>query len=139
MVTLKELFNNGLSNTYTDILDFVPKHCTLLMELTCENSPSNGSSHTGLSKGFDFLVNSVWPAIVFQIEKKVAVIFAPGDPNTFHKVSIYLPPTYPLPIHLPTHQATPLPTFLLPPTYQPTYSLPTPYLPTYVPPTYRHT
>ena len=38
------------------------------------------------SGGFDFIVNAVWPEVVAQIDEKASVIFAPGNPDTFHKV-----------------------------------------------------
>ena len=46
-----------------------------------------GNGHTVVVKGFDFLVNSVWPEVVALIEKKASVIFSPGNPDTFYKVS----------------------------------------------------
>lgn len=38
-------------------------------------------------RGYDFIVNSVWPEVVTNIEARVPTIFAPGNPNIFHKVS----------------------------------------------------
>lgn len=34
-------------------------------------------------RGYDFLVNAVWPEIVSCIETGVSSIFAPGNPNVF--------------------------------------------------------
>ena len=38
-------------------------------------------------RGYDFLVNSVWPEVVTSIENRAHSIFAPGNPNIFHQVS----------------------------------------------------
>lgn len=38
-------------------------------------------------RGYDFLVNAVWPEIVSNIEARTHSIFAPGNPDVFHKVS----------------------------------------------------
>lgn len=38
-------------------------------------------------RGYDFLVNSVWPEVVTSIENKAHSIFAPGNPAVFHQVS----------------------------------------------------
>ena len=38
-------------------------------------------------RGYDFLVNAVWPEIVANIEARTHSIFAPGNPDVFHKVS----------------------------------------------------
>ena len=43
----------------------------------------------GCANGFDFLVNAVWPEIVATLEEKASIIFAPGNPNTFHRVRPY--------------------------------------------------
>ena len=39
-------------------------------------------------RGYDFLVNSVWPEVVSNIEAKTSSMFAPGNPDIFHAVSI---------------------------------------------------
>ena len=65
---------------YTEVLKFVPEYCSLLLGVWQEHgTPPTGS-------GFDFIVNAVWPEIVAVIDEKAAVIFAPGNPDTFHKV-----------------------------------------------------
>ncbi|XP_064402845.1 conserved oligomeric Golgi complex subunit 2-like isoform X2 [Halichondria panicea] len=81
LVTTKNLISHaqGLGGLYADILTFVPKACSLLVSIT-----SGGSSDNSV-KGFDFLVNSVWPEMVSLIERKISVIFAPGNPDTFHQ------------------------------------------------------
>ncbi len=34
-------------------------------------------------RGYDFLVNAVWPEMVSNIEARTPSIFAPGNPNMF--------------------------------------------------------
>jgi hypothetical protein len=36
-------------------------------------------------RGYDFLVNAVWPEIVYNIEARTPSIFAPGNPDVFHE------------------------------------------------------
>ena len=38
-------------------------------------------------RGYDFLVNAVWPEVVQNIEARIPSIFAPGNPDIFHQVS----------------------------------------------------
>ena len=37
-------------------------------------------------RGYDFLVNAVWPELVANIEARTPSIFAPGNPSVFHQV-----------------------------------------------------
>ena len=37
-------------------------------------------------RGYDFIVNSVWPEVVSNIEARTPSMFAPGNPNLFHQV-----------------------------------------------------
>ena len=37
-------------------------------------------------RGYDFIVNAVWPEIVSNIEARTPSMFAPGNPNLFHQV-----------------------------------------------------
>ena len=74
------LHPQGLAGMYTEVLKFVPEYCSLLLGAWQEHgTPPTGS-------GFDFIVNAVWPEVVAMIDEKAAVIFAPGNPDTFHKV-----------------------------------------------------
>ena len=41
-------------------------------------------------RGYDFLVNSVWPEVVSNIEARTSSIFAPGNPDIFHAVRTYM-------------------------------------------------
>lgn len=45
-----------------------------------------GEQRAGI-RGFDFLVNAVWPEVVSLIEARFGSIFAPGNPDAFHQVS----------------------------------------------------
>jgi len=38
-------------------------------------------------KGYDFMVNAVWPEVVDLLETKAMSIFAAGNPENFYKVS----------------------------------------------------
>ena len=69
----------GLSGLLAEVLEFIPQHCSLLLEVTI-------SGVSGVT-GYDFLVNAVWPVVANVIDRKASVIFAPGNPDTFHKVS----------------------------------------------------
>ncbi|KAK3093714.1 hypothetical protein FSP39_019157 [Pinctada imbricata] len=71
----------GLQGMYDKILSFIPSHCKLLQEVT----HGQASSTSEIVRGFDFLVNAVWPEIVSNIEARMASIFAPGNPEAFHK------------------------------------------------------
>ena len=73
----------GLAGMYADVLKFSPQHCSLLLggAMTWQE---HGAPPT--SGGFDFIVNAVWPEVVAQIDEKASVIFAPGNPDTFHTV-----------------------------------------------------
>ena len=37
-------------------------------------------------KGYDFMVNSVWPEVVELLETQATSVFAPGNPDRFYKV-----------------------------------------------------
>ena len=41
-------------------------------------------------RGYDFTVNAVFPEIVKGLETRTASIFAPGNPESFHKVDRYI-------------------------------------------------
>ena len=43
-------------------------------------------SGSDVVRGYDFLVNSVWPEVVSNIEARTSSIFAPGNPDIFHAV-----------------------------------------------------
>ncbi|XP_071784531.1 conserved oligomeric Golgi complex subunit 2-like [Asterias amurensis] len=72
----------GLKGLYARVLDFIPKHCRLIREVT---SPTPGSSSQDVVRGYDFLVNAVWPEIANSLETRITSIFAAGNPVTFHE------------------------------------------------------
>ncbi|KAL4237416.1 Conserved oligomeric Golgi complex subunit 2 [Mactra antiquata] len=72
--------HNGLSGMFDKVLQFIPQHCKQVMDVT--SASSIGSSDA--VRGYDFIVNSVWPEVVSNIEAKTSSIFAPGNPNIFH-------------------------------------------------------
>ena len=88
MISAKALLSHtdGLSGLYQEVLHFIPESCSLLLDITRPLPSADDAEHTGTVRGFDFLVNCVWPEVVSLLEKKASVIFAPGNPDTFHKV-----------------------------------------------------
>ncbi|OWF56425.1 conserved oligomeric Golgi complex subunit 2-like isoform X2 [Mizuhopecten yessoensis] len=70
----------GLKGMFQQILDFVPQHCGILREVTTGGRMGAMES----VRGYDFMVNAVWPEVVSNIEARTPSIFAPGNPNTFH-------------------------------------------------------
>ncbi|KAM9698789.1 conserved oligomeric Golgi complex subunit 2-like isoform 3-T3 [Dama dama] len=53
-----------------------------------ETSALEASSEKGSTvPGYDFLVNSVWPEIVRELEEKLPLIFNSGNPDAFHQLS----------------------------------------------------
>lgn len=97
MISTKAVLSSpqGLSGMYSEVLKFVPRHCSLLLELTTPSHRSAGKEAGSEAEehdprpnisGFDFIVNAVWPEIVALLDEKTSVIFAPGNPESFHKV-----------------------------------------------------
>ncbi|XP_022091249.1 conserved oligomeric Golgi complex subunit 2-like isoform X2 [Acanthaster planci] len=72
----------GLKGLYVRVLDFIPKHCRLIRQVT---SPMTSSSGQDVVRGYDFLVNAVWPEIASSLETRTTSIFAAGNPSTFHE------------------------------------------------------
>lgn len=72
--------HNGLRGMFEKVLQYIPQHCKLLTDVT--SRVSTGSSDA--VRGYDFIVNSVWPEVVSNLEAKTSSIFAPGNPNIFH-------------------------------------------------------
>ena len=93
-ITVTKLVGNpkGLDGVYNIILDFIPSHCSLLLDVTLSPlvvlmSRSFVDFNDEPIVGYDFLVSAVWPEIVGRLETQVQSIFAPGDPQAFHKVN----------------------------------------------------
>ncbi|XP_070578022.1 conserved oligomeric Golgi complex subunit 2-like isoform X2 [Ptychodera flava] len=72
----------GLQGMYNKILEFIPKKCQHIRAVT---SPIHSGGNQDVVRGYDFLVNAVWPEIVASIEGHTASIFAPGNPDVFHQ------------------------------------------------------
>ncbi|XP_031558431.1 conserved oligomeric Golgi complex subunit 2-like [Actinia tenebrosa] len=79
---------NGLKDLYSKILEFIPRSCTNMIQITsgrlASEDSSFGEQRTAI-RGFDFIVNAVWPEVVKLIETRLSSIFAPGNPDAFHK------------------------------------------------------
>ena len=71
----------GLGGVFADVMGVVRRECQFLREVCDGVQDREGSGH-----GFDFIVNSVWPEVVSLCETKASIMFAPGNPDTFHKV-----------------------------------------------------
>ncbi|KAK7104007.1 hypothetical protein V1264_018785 [Littorina saxatilis] len=72
--------SQGLEGMFNKVLDFMPTHCHVLRDITCP-----GASSGEMVRGYDFLVNAVWPEIVTNLEARTPSIFAPGNPEVFHQ------------------------------------------------------
>lgn len=80
IITEDFLRSSSLKGMYTKILEFIPKHCQILKDITSSSSPSGD-----VIRGYDFIVNAVWPEIISNIEARIPSIFAPGNPDIFHE------------------------------------------------------
>ena len=76
-----------MAGLYGDILSCIKEKCGLLLQITQATHQCPAEV-----KGYDFLVNSVWPELVALLEVKVAVIFTQGNPEVFHKVKHFYEP-----------------------------------------------
>lgn len=72
--------HDGLQGMFNKIIQFIPLKCKLLADVT--SGAAVGGSE--VVRGYDFLVNSVWPEVVSNIEAKTSSMFAPGNPDIFH-------------------------------------------------------
>ena len=54
-------------------------------KVEAQSTTSAGNSRATI-RGFDFLVNAVWPEVVHLLETRLTSIFAPGNPDAFYKV-----------------------------------------------------
>lgn len=73
--------SQGLEGLFCKVLDFIPSHCQVLRDITCPGTSSSGE----MVRGYDFLVNAVWPEVVANLEARTPSIFAPGNPEVFHQ------------------------------------------------------
>ncbi|XP_012942407.1 conserved oligomeric Golgi complex subunit 2 [Aplysia californica] len=70
---------NDVSTMFSEVLQFVPQKCSTLVGVT------SGTSGGEIVRGYDFTVNAVFPEIVSGLELRTSSIFAPGNPEAFHK------------------------------------------------------
>ncbi|XP_014216039.1 conserved oligomeric Golgi complex subunit 2 [Copidosoma floridanum] len=69
----------GLKGTYQKLESVLDSTLKELLDATSENERTSVT-------GFNFLVNSFWPEIEQRLEDYLPMIFAPGNPESFHKV-----------------------------------------------------
>ena len=75
---------NDVSLVYSEVLNFIPAHCQPLLVAVGHIQQDHAHSN---QKGYDFLANAVFPEIVRGIEARLSLIFAPGNPDVFYKVT----------------------------------------------------
>ncbi len=75
--TMTSYSKEPLALMYSKILQFINNDCNILLEIT--RKVLRGT-------GFEILVNSVWTEVVDAVNKRLSLIFNPGNPNMFHKV-----------------------------------------------------
>ncbi|XP_014225281.1 conserved oligomeric Golgi complex subunit 2 [Trichogramma pretiosum] len=68
----------GLKGIYVKLENVLDSALKELLDLTL-----NSQSRT--VKGYNFLINSYWPEIEQRIEDYIPMVFAPGNPELFHK------------------------------------------------------
>lgn len=80
--------SHDIALVYTEVLNFVPAHCQPLLKAVGHIQHSH-HPHSNDQRGYDFLVNAVFPEIIRGIETQLSIIFAPGNPDIFYKVKNY--------------------------------------------------
>uniref|UniRef100_A0A336KZD7 Conserved oligomeric Golgi complex subunit 2 n=1 Tax=Culicoides sonorensis TaxID=179676 RepID=A0A336KZD7_CULSO len=78
IITESNLQNDpqGLVGIYAKIIEFLETKLSILLSITSSNPNF---------KDFDFLINSFWTEVEQRIELSMNSIFAPGNPDQFHK------------------------------------------------------
>uniref|UniRef100_A0A336MWJ2 Conserved oligomeric Golgi complex subunit 2 n=1 Tax=Culicoides sonorensis TaxID=179676 RepID=A0A336MWJ2_CULSO len=78
IITESNLQNDpqGLVGVYAKIIEFLETKLSILLSITSSNPNF---------KDFDFLINSFWTEVEQRIELSMNSIFAPGNPDQFHK------------------------------------------------------
>ncbi|KAI8784556.1 conserved oligomeric Golgi complex subunit 2 [Biomphalaria glabrata] len=71
--------NKDVSIIFEHVLRFFPEKCSVLTGIT------TGLSGGEVVRGYDFAVNAVFPEVVKNLEMRTSSIFAPGNPDVFHK------------------------------------------------------
>uniref|UniRef100_A0A0B7BG98 Conserved oligomeric Golgi complex subunit 2 n=1 Tax=Arion vulgaris TaxID=1028688 RepID=A0A0B7BG98_9EUPU len=72
------LRRHDVSVMFEQVLTFIPDSCSVLNNITTGTSGD-------IVRGYDFVVNAVFPEIVRNLEIRTSSIFAPGNPDVFHK------------------------------------------------------
>ena len=89
IITEERFSSEGLDAICESVLKFVRSGCEMLLKLTSEKASSSSKEDgQNIVKGFDFLVNSVWPEVDDSFETKLSFIFSPGNPDAFFEVNI---------------------------------------------------
>lgn len=84
IITEERFSSEGLDAICESVLKFVRSGCEMLLKLTSEKASSSSKEDgQNIVKGFDFLVNSVWPEVDDSFETKLSFIFSPGNPDAF--------------------------------------------------------
>ena len=79
----------GLQTICDDVIHFVKSDCQMVIKLTTEKQQaSTKDEKEDIVKGFDFLINTVWPEIDNAFETRLSFIFSPGNPDLFFQVRI---------------------------------------------------
>ena len=72
---------HGLKGLFAAVLDVIPGHLGELLKITTNEK----KMVEGSVKGFDLLVNSMWPEVVNRIDQNLSFIFSAGNPGEFFK------------------------------------------------------
>jgi len=73
-----------LKQLFTKILEFMSHNLRFICDITSGRKTKTGLQFRGIL-GYDFIVNSAWPAIVTSIENHLPELFASEDSDLYHK------------------------------------------------------
>ncbi|CAL1540061.1 unnamed protein product [Lymnaea stagnalis] len=74
--------NKDISVMFDHVLQFFSDKCSMLTGIT------TGTSGGEIVRGYDFVVHAVFPEVVENLEQQIPTIFAPGNPDVFHKARL---------------------------------------------------
>ncbi len=88
----EDSFNSkGLEQICNSIIHFIKCNCELLLQLTSEDAfTANDTGKKVRIKGFNFMVNAIWPEIDMAFESRLPFIFSPGNPSLFFEVRLMI-------------------------------------------------
>jgi len=72
---------HGLKGLLAAVMNVIPEHLGELLKITTDEK----KMVEGSVKGFDLLVNSMWPEVVKRINQHLSFIFSAGNPGEFFK------------------------------------------------------